>query len=59
MAVKEKRANHKQELHSMTPPLDSVNPPDDNSIEAHVARHLLKFESLREVWLGWKVHDVV
>ncbi|KAG0201997.1 hypothetical protein BGX31_003683, partial [Mortierella sp. GBA43] len=29
--------------------------PSDNSIEARVARHLLKFKKLREVWLGWRI----
>ncbi|KAF9364673.1 hypothetical protein BGX34_000774 [Mortierella sp. NVP85] len=32
--------------------------PSDNSIEARVARHLLKFKKLREVWLGWKIRKV-
>jgi len=59
MAINKKRVNCEQGLPSMSLPLDSVTPPDDNSIEARVARHLLKFENLREVWLGWKVHEVV
>jgi len=29
--------------------------PSDNSIEARFARHLLKFEKLKNVWIGWKV----
>ncbi|KAK3827979.1 MAG: hypothetical protein J3Q66DRAFT_363166 [Benniella sp.] len=32
--------------------------PEDNSIEARVARHLLKFKNLQRVWLGWKIHEV-
>ncbi|KAK3827989.1 MAG: hypothetical protein J3Q66DRAFT_321573 [Benniella sp.] len=32
--------------------------PSDNSIEARVARHLLKFKKLREVWLGWNIRKV-
>jgi len=38
--------------------LHSVIPQDDESIEARVARHLVKFKKLREVWLGWKIHEV-
>jgi hypothetical protein len=38
--------------------LDIVIPPGDNSIEERVARHLLKFKKLREVWLGWKTRNV-
>jgi len=38
--------------------LDKVIPPSDNSIEARVARHLLKFKKLRKVWLGWKIRKV-
>lgn len=38
--------------------LDCVIPPDDQSIEARVARHLLKFKKLQEVWLGWKIRKV-
>ncbi|KAK3827980.1 MAG: hypothetical protein J3Q66DRAFT_321559, partial [Benniella sp.] len=34
-------------------------PPEDNSVEARVARHLLKFKDLQRVWLGWKVHEVL
>ncbi|KAK3827978.1 MAG: hypothetical protein J3Q66DRAFT_321555 [Benniella sp.] len=30
-------------------------PASDNSIEARFARHLLKFEKLKKVWIGWKV----
>ncbi|KAG0220947.1 hypothetical protein BGX31_010348 [Mortierella sp. GBA43] len=33
-------------------------PNSDNSIEARVARHLLKFKKLREVWLGYKIRKV-
>jgi hypothetical protein len=32
--------------------------PEDNSIETRVARHLLKFNELQRVWLGWKIHEV-
>ncbi|KAF9364681.1 hypothetical protein BGX34_000782 [Mortierella sp. NVP85] len=37
---------------------ESIIPASDNSIEARVARHLLKFKKLRDVWLGWKVWKV-
>jgi len=36
----------------------SVIPAGDNSIEARVARHLLKFKKLQQVWLGGKQRDV-
>ncbi|KAK3827984.1 MAG: hypothetical protein J3Q66DRAFT_321564 [Benniella sp.] len=35
-----------------------LTPPGDNSIEARVARHLLKFQKLSEVWLGWRLQRV-
>ncbi|KAG0220517.1 hypothetical protein BGX31_010925 [Mortierella sp. GBA43] len=34
---------------------DMVLLPSDKSIEARVARHLLNFDKLRTVWLGWKI----
>jgi hypothetical protein len=38
--------------------LDGIIPPSDESIEARVARHLLKFKKLKEVWLGWIIRRV-
>ncbi|KAF9993506.1 hypothetical protein BGZ65_010942, partial [Modicella reniformis] len=38
--------------------LYTVIPQSDNSIAALLARHLLKFNKLREVWLGWKIQEV-
>ncbi|KAK3827983.1 MAG: hypothetical protein J3Q66DRAFT_409126 [Benniella sp.] len=49
MAIKEKRANCEQESPSASLQVDSAIPPDDNSIEARVARHLLKLENLRKM----------
>lgn len=31
----------------------------DNSIEGRVARHLLKFEKLSSVWLGYRTWTLV
>jgi len=58
MRKKQVSAGHKESF-SATLQLDNIIPPDDNSIEAHVARHLLKFKKLRKVWLGWRVHEVM
>jgi len=55
----QKQANSEQEgSDSSRLQLGSIIPPGDKSIEARVARHLLKFKKLREVWLGWKVRKV-
>jgi hypothetical protein len=35
-------------------PVEANQEPMDNSIEARVARHLLKFEKLWSVWLGYQ-----
>ncbi|KAG0220519.1 hypothetical protein BGX31_010927 [Mortierella sp. GBA43] len=55
------RAARKKEQANRTEPptsadlIETAIPESDTSIEARVARHLAKFEKLREVWLGWKV----
>ncbi|KAF9347894.1 hypothetical protein BGX34_002816 [Mortierella sp. NVP85] len=58
VTVRETRS--KKEKKSAPSGYQSVNaiPQEDNSIEARVARHLLKFRKLRMVWLGWKIHEV-
>ncbi|KAK3827990.1 MAG: hypothetical protein J3Q66DRAFT_321575 [Benniella sp.] len=58
IAVSKKQVMDVQVESSMSPQLEGIIPPSDNSIEARVARHLLKFKKLRQVWLGWKVRKV-
>ncbi|KAF9935603.1 hypothetical protein BGZ65_003235 [Modicella reniformis] len=38
--------------------LYAVIPKCANSIEARVARHLLKFRHLQRVWFGWRIRDL-
>ncbi|KAF9364677.1 hypothetical protein BGX34_000778 [Mortierella sp. NVP85] len=58
VAIK-KQVNDEQEgLICSNHQLDIVISPGDNSIEARVARHLLKFKKLRVVWLGWKIRKI-
>ncbi|KAF9364670.1 hypothetical protein BGX34_000771 [Mortierella sp. NVP85] len=59
VATKKKQVNGGREESSSTSlQLASAAPPEDNSIEARVARHLLKFRKLSEVWLGWRIQRV-
>jgi hypothetical protein len=53
IAIKKNQSNG--ELESSLSNLQLINA---NSIEARVARHLLKFKKLQEVWLGWKIWKV-
>jgi len=59
IAIEKKHVGGKQEPASSNLQLDSVIPAGDSSIEARVARHLLKFKKLKAVWLGWKIHQVL
>ncbi|KAF9364679.1 hypothetical protein BGX34_000780 [Mortierella sp. NVP85] len=54
IAIKKKQANGVVES-ALGPQMNNIILPGDNSIEARVARHLLKFKKLRVVWLGWTV----
>jgi len=54
---KNKRKGGRKGPSSASLQTESVISPSDNSIEARVARHLLKFKKLRTVWLGWKVRS--
>jgi len=56
--IKKIQVNGEQALASTSLQLNSVLSPGDGSIEARVARHLLKFKKLREVWLGWRIEKV-
>jgi hypothetical protein len=58
-AIRAKQIKDDQEEPCASPQQESIIPASDGSIEACVARHLLKFKKLREVWLGWKVRTVV
>ncbi|KAF9364680.1 hypothetical protein BGX34_000781 [Mortierella sp. NVP85] len=59
ITIREKQLMDVQMASSSTnPQLESIILAGDNSIEARVAKHLLKFKKLREVWLGWKVRRV-
>lgn len=49
---------HTDEAQTSSSGADTTIPESDNSIEARVARHLLKFKKLRSVWLGWKIRKV-
>jgi len=53
IAIRKKQANGEQGS-ALCPQMNYILP-GDNSIEARVARHLLKFKKLRVVWLGWTV----
>jgi hypothetical protein len=55
VAISKKQVKDVQVESSVSPQLEGVIPASDKSIEARVARHLLKFKKLRQVWLGWKV----
>jgi hypothetical protein len=57
-AIRKKQGSGEQEPTLSSRHLDSLIQPDDNLIEARVARHLLKFKKLRKVWLGWKIRKV-
>jgi hypothetical protein len=59
IAIREKQFMDVQmESSSTNPQLESIILTGDTSIEARVAKHLLQFKKLREVWLGWKVRKV-
>ncbi|KAF9969392.1 hypothetical protein BGZ65_011987 [Modicella reniformis] len=58
IAIRKKRTNDKETPTPSDSQLYSVIPRADNSIEARVARHLLKFKKLHQVWLGWKIRNV-
>ncbi|KAF9364666.1 hypothetical protein BGX34_000767 [Mortierella sp. NVP85] len=48
-----------EETSASSSPQSGIDIPlEDRSVEARVARHLLKFKYLQRVWLGWKVHEV-
>ncbi|KAF9364672.1 hypothetical protein BGX34_000773 [Mortierella sp. NVP85] len=59
IAIKKNQSNGELESSLSNLQLTNAILPSDNSIEARVARHLLKFKKLQEVWLGWKTWKVV
>ncbi|KAF9925688.1 hypothetical protein BGZ65_007616, partial [Modicella reniformis] len=58
IANRKKQTNDKKRPTLCDSQLCIVIPRVDNSIEARVARHLLQFKKLRNVWLGWKIREV-
>ncbi|KAK3827988.1 MAG: hypothetical protein J3Q66DRAFT_434613 [Benniella sp.] len=58
IAIKKNQSNGGLESAYSDLRLTNAISPSDNSIEARVARHLLKFKKLRDVWLGWKTWKV-
>ncbi|KAF9980396.1 hypothetical protein BGZ65_005154 [Modicella reniformis] len=58
IAIRKKQMNAEKRPTISNSQLYTVILQGDNSIEARVARHLLKFNKLQKVWLGWKVQEV-
>ncbi|KAF9980397.1 hypothetical protein BGZ65_005155 [Modicella reniformis] len=58
IAIRKKQTNDEEMPTLSDSQLYAVIPQCNNSIEARVARHLLKFSKLQKVWLGWKIRKV-